>query len=414
MKWGYYLLCLSVLVFQNNAMALSFMAKDPRSLAMGGTMVASSSYGNSVLYNPALLSAPNGAKGTFWSVASLALRIADPDNLSQPIDDFTTQKYFENFNASLANLNQSSTLSELDQSRQQVVKTGNTLIDNLTTLSDKAIELQASVAAFVADTDRQWPMAISLNVWGSFGVVGEVVDSDLQQMRQTLDAVDRLDVLGIRIPDPTTDFVSNLQGRGILLQELALALSHTLFFGDTSVSYGVTPKYVRVNTYDYYFAATDIDSAEVSLNSGLKTTHNFNMDAGLAMAFTEQWKVGVAIKNIIEQQYTTVLANTIDLKPAVRAGLAFHSGKNVISLDYDLLREQALGIGGASQYLGVGYEFQGHVTQLRLGYRHNFPDSDVSVASLGLGWEFWRARLDVAVVGNANEISVASQLNVIY
>lgn len=410
MKCHNYLLCLIIITFQDNGIAASFMAKDPRSLAMGGTNVAVSSYGNQVLYNPALLSSANEKKAVYWGIPSFSIRVADPDNLSLAIDDFTENKYFDNFNSALSDFNQSATFAELDRSRIQVVKTGNELVDNLSSLSNKAIELQGSLAVFFADTDRGLPLAFSVNAWGSFGIVGVVIDNDLQQMRETLDAVDNLNIIGIQIPNPTTDFESNIQGRGILLQEFALSLSFSNSLSNISFSYGVTPKYVHVNTYDYHFTAVEIDFAEISLRSGLKTSQNFNMDAGLAIDFSERWRWGMAIKNLFTQKYDTILNNSIELKPTARTGFSYHFTNQVISIDYDLTQEEGLGIGGSSQYLSAGYEFQGNVTSLRFGYRHNFPDNNVNVASLGISFKVWSTRMDFSVAASENEISSAAQL----
>ena len=82
-------------------------------------------------------------------------------------------------------------------------------------------------------------------------------------------------------------------------QLFALAKEFELFGG---VGVGMTPKFQKVDTFDY---ALNIETADATLDEGKKSYNSVNFDVGLGKDFKNNWKVGAVIKNLIPKKLQT-------------------------------------------------------------------------------------------------------------
>ena len=73
--------------------------QDARSIAMGGTGVASGSYQSAAFYNPALLTKSKANDNFSLILPSIAGEVADPSDLIDNLDEF--QLAFDDFEAQL-------------------------------------------------------------------------------------------------------------------------------------------------------------------------------------------------------------------------------------------------------------------------------------------------------------------------
>lgn len=386
-----------------DAVALPYSAYDPRSFAMGGTGVASGTSANASFYNPALLAAADAEDDFSLELPIVAARLSDPDDLMKAASDFNDADYVTGFTNAIDAYNTSQTQAN----SQAVINAADGLISGLESLSNKALQGELDTAIVIGIPSKRYGAAVYINSWVIGGGRGLLSNQDLT----TINAIKAFlanGALPSSLPDPT--LTSSVDARLAWITELGVSLAREISLGGQSVALGVTPKYVRVQTYDYTFTGSGLDNADISLDQGKKTDSNLNLDFGLAKDFGNGWRTGFAVKNLISQTYTTVLGNTLKVEPQARVGVARHNDWSTVAMDFDLTENKPVEFDSKTQYLGLGAELDAWGwAQVRLGYRFNLADNDTSVASLGVGVSPFGIHLDVSVAGNSNELGAAIQ-----
>ena len=402
-----------MLLGMQQAGAVSFGTFDPRSMAMGGTGVASGTSANASFFNPALLAAGRDGEDFSLEFPVLGLRVADPDEMIDSLDDFQSADYITKFSDAVDQWNAATTVGELLTAKDAVVNRGRDLTAGLATLSNKAVQGELNVGAVVGVPSKRFGASVYVNARAIGGSLLAITQSDLNNVNAVIDGLDTNNFSGIvdgsgNLIDPTDNLTSSVRGRGVVLSEVGVSLAREFDFGGHPVAIGVTPKFVQANTFDYQ---VDVDTADISVDQGEKKYTDVNLDAGVLHRYANGWSTGVVAKNLIPHEYKTALGNMVKVNTQLRLGTAYEWKSFTLAADLDLMENDAAGLDGPTQYLGVGGEWNGwDWVQVRLGYRHNISDSDTSTASLGLGFSPFGVHADLAVAGNSNEVGVGFQL----
>ncbi len=401
-------------IMASDAGATSFGTFDPRSMAMGGAGVAAGTSANASFYNPALLAAAKNGENFSIELPVIGVRVADPDDLVDNLDEFQDNNYIDNFSAAVDQWNSAVTPAQLLTAKDAVVAAGTDLVAGLQTLSDRALQGEANAGMVVAIPNKRVGAAFHVNARAMGGALLEVTQSDVDAFNAVIDGLNTNNLAAIVDPgtgdliDPTDTLTSTVQGRGVVLTEAGVSLAREFSLAGHPVAVGVTPKYVRVDTFDYM---ADVDTADISVDEGEKSYSDFNFDVGIAHQYSNGWKTGVVVKNVIPQEYATMLGNTIEVEPQLRVGLAYENQSLTVAADLDVIENDAAGFDSPTQFLAVGAEWNAwNLLQLRAGYRHNISDSDTSSAALGFGISPFGAHFDLAVVGSSDEVGVGMQL----
>lgn len=403
-RWVLLLAAVSMLSVFRAAIALPFSAFDPRSFAMGGTGVASGTSANASFYNPGLLAAARDHDDFSLEFPVVAVRLSDPDELMNSADDFNNANYMDNFNNAVDAFNANPSAAN----KNALVASATSLEAGLLTLSNKAIEGEANAAMVIGIPSKRFGAAFYTNAWVVGGGEGFVSSQDIDTINQLINDVNNGST---SVTNPTTNFTSAMDARFALLIETGISLATQVNIGGQDIGVGITPKYVRVQTYDYQFTGENLDNAKVSLDTGKKTDSNFNLDMGLAKDFGNGWRTGLVVKNIVPKTYTTVLGNQVKVEPQARVGVAHQTSLTTIAADLDLTENKPVGFDTKTQYLGVGAEFDAwRFAQLRVGYRYNIAASNTSVATAGIGLSPFGVHLDLTVEGSSNEVGASLQL----
>jgi hypothetical protein len=385
-----------------NALAIPFFAFEPRSLAMGGTGVASGPTSTAVLFNPALLSAAGENKSFSLDLPILGGRLADPNDLISAVDDFNSANYVGNLNNALAQLNAGT------GSVAAVQTAIGQLNDGLASLSDKAAIFDGGATTVLGVPGKSVGVGMYANAYVIGGAVGDYSDSDKAQ----LDAI-AADPTAC-VPSCSVTLTSSVDGRALLLSEVGVSVAHQFTIASHDVAFGVTPKFTSATTYDYHFTGDDLDNADINLSDGKRTDSTFNIDFGAATGFGPNWSAGFAIRNLISRDFTTSQGNKIKVGPQARAGVSRHTDRTTVSLDVDLTENDQATFETKTQYIALGAEFDVYKTvQLRVGYRNNLSASggySADTLSAGVGFSPFGAHFDLAVAGNSDEIGGALQL----
>ena len=389
---------LAGLLLTQQALAVPFSAFDPRSFGMGGTGVASGTSANAVFYNPALLAAAT-QDDDFSFELLVGARAADPDNFIDAVDNIDSNNSIQAFSDAIAVYNPG-----VPATWAPVKTAADQLVLDMADLSNKVVQLEGDGGIVVGVPSTSLGISVYANAWVVGGSYADITPADLAVITATGNAA----AVGGIISDPTGSLTSSINGRFAEIREAGVALATT--FGGIAV--GVTPKYVRVTTYDYTFVGNEIDNANVDQSTGEHIDNNFNVDIGVAKNYGNGWKTGLAVKNVISHEYTTVLGNTVTIDPMARVGVMHENSWSTIALDVDLTENDPGGFDTKTQFASLGIEFDAfNFAQIRLGVRHNMSDSPYNADTLtaGVGLSPFGIHIDLSAAGNQDDVGAALQ-----
>jgi len=174
----------------------------------------------------------------------------------------------------------------------------------------------------------------------------------------------------------------------VALTEVALSISREFDFSGRAVAIGITPKLQRMDVYDYIISVEDeVEGGDVS-DFGVNDT-GFNLDIGVSTRFgkIEQGTVGLVVKNLLSNELASVNGQVVEIKPQVRAGVAYQAfGWINLAADLDLIENDPVAFEEPTQFFAVGLEADVFgFMQLRGGFRTNIAASDQQVVSGGFG-----------------------------
>lgn len=433
-KW---LVAVLALYLNNTAHALPFMSLDPASMAMGGTGVGIARPGTAAFFNPALLSVTRDEDDFALELPIIGARVFDPADLEDQID--RAQTAVDQLDISIQAVESNPTAS----GNFSAVATNTTNLNRtLQNMDNQPLEGELGVGMAVGIPSKKFAFGLFFNVGAIIQFVSHYADAnDLNALSAdaqiiedcrtnsatcqsnasnltliTVDSVTNPTTANVLF-DPNTDLDSTADLRGLYIGEVGIAVAKD--FGEYSI--GITPKYVRVDTYDYRAAIDDADSSDADADDYKKSYKTFNLDVGIART-RERWRFGAAIKDVLTKEFETAQKDrlpgdayaarggAITMKPRLRIGTSYDVDWAVFAADFDVTQNDSVGSGGDSQLLALGAEFDAwRVLQLRLGYRADLENSERSVPSAGLGLSIFGVHLDAAVAANSNEIGAALQ-----
>lgn len=391
------------------SLAASWGVTDPRILGMGGAGVASGDISNAALINPALLAAP-GARDRFALSLPIGVRLADPDELFDAVDDFADAEPIDAFTRALDLYRDD--ISN-DANANAAIDAGNRLRAHLRTLNGKRLRAEAGAALVLGSPGERLGVSLYVDGQATGTARSRVTDADLDAIGDAIQTI----VDGNPAIDPSNSLTSSIDARFATTVEAGVALA-TRLEALGGIALGVTPKYVQVRTYDYEFVGSELDEADIELENGERKESDFNLDVGVVKAWDNGWAVGLALRNLVKQEYVTVRGNRVEIEPQARLGIAHRGDMLTVALDVDLTENASVGLGNdKTRYAMLGVELDVlRSLRLRAGYRHNLadvaPGEEEGVASVGVGLRLLGVTLDAAVAGNSDDIGGALRLGV--
>ena len=421
-------------LFSMQTFATSFGVFDPRSLAMGGTGVASGDASNASHYNPALLSLTHEDDDFSLVIPTITAGYSDPDNLQDAFDAYDNANYEAALDSSITAFNTSTTVTEYKSNATNTATATQNLKTGINTLSNKALVLNASAGVLLAIPSKKVAVSIYASGRAVGGAVLNISDADNTLINEyitvlncigsdattTVDDIKACDTASDLINDTTGDFnttniandlTSTIAIRGAVITEAGISLAHK-FASLAGTALGITPKAITVNTFDISRGVET--SSNLDIDDSRKDYTDVNFDLGMANKLTETVKVGLVAKNVLSKEYKTVLNNTVKLEPQLRAGIAYQNDWVLLAADADLTKNEGFGFENDTQNIAVGAEFDLYDTfQLRAGYVHNLENktnADDGSPSVGIGLSPFGIHLDLAVATNSAGLQAGVQL----
>ena len=415
----------TLVLFSTQAAAVPFQSIDPRSYGMGGTGTASGNAANAGFMNPALLATAKEDEDFALEFPIIAARIYEEDDVLDEIDNYQDNGFESSLTGSIDNVTVDADVTN------SVAPAASNLSTQILKMSDKMIQGEGNLGLVVGIPSKKFGVSLTFNGWL---VGGGLLDYsahdkaiiDAMAVSATIADLNAIPEVSGQInstgPDVVDTLTSSLKARGAVMQEIGLSFAREVNVAGHDIAVGVTPKYVKITTFDYLVG---VNTADFETDQGEKEYTDFNLDVGVAKSYDSGWKTGLVVKNIISQEYETSPFVTADLvaagvtaapskikiEPQARVGISHSTEWTTVALDVDLAENEAVSFEPKTQFAALGAELDVFDTvQLRIGYRHNMSNSNTSIATAGIGFSVFGAHADIAVGANEDEIGGALQL----
>lgn len=398
--------------------AIPFNSIDPRSFAMGGTGVASGTSANAGFMNPALLGAANDGDRFSLEFPIVGARVVSENNVIDELNNLQDSNVQNNLESAINTFDAAPSTT----TAAAVGSAATALQVQLDKLSGNALQGELLGGAIVGIPGHSFGASLNISVRAVVGGRLNITAQDDQFLTDIATAAASPAALAT---DPTVVNVlggqnldqiltSNFEARGAAIGEVGVSMAREVSIFNEKISFGITPKVVRVRTFDY---VADVNTASISAKDGEKDYSDFNLDIGVAKQFEKTWKVGLTVKDLVSHDYKTVLGNTIKIEPQARAGVAYDNGWLAVALDADLTENSPVGLESSkTQNVAIGAEIDVWDTlQLRVGYHDNLSTSSGSgTPTVGLGLSPFGVHIDVAAEYSDNngdkQFGAAAQL----
>lgn len=386
------LIASAVLFAFNASAATSYF--EARNDAMGGTGVASSHYGVAPLANPALLTKHDSSDDISLLLPSVGAQLSDPDDISNKADDVKAD--WDAFDRAV-------------DSNYGVKQAAGNLKRRLQEFRNIHADAQAGVSAVAAMPNDTLPFALMIKSYGTANVDGKVSDADLDYLEKvangTITNVDK------------NALTSRAYGRAAVISDIGISFAKELETAGQKWSLGLTPKYQRVDLFNYNVTVQDYDKNDFDSDQYHSTKNGFNADIGAYTDLNSNWTVGLVVQNIvprsIDSKEVNGVAETFKIRPQATTGVSWHNSLFTTALDVDLTPASGFTSDNKRQFASVGAEFNAWKwAQLRAGYRQNMASDSGSAFTAGVGISpFDVVHLDVSgLIGTDHDYGVIAQL----
>lgn len=356
---------------------------EARGDAMGGTGVAAGSYGSAVLINPALLAKAKPDDDVTVILPSIGAQISDKDNLRDKIDDISDD--VSKYRSTLDNINFFDLLNPASQTSRNVSAAAGDLANQLDSLKGKTGSGKAGAGIAVSIPNDVLSVAFVAKANARARVSSYIDQGDIDTLR----GIEAVPATAL-VANPN-DLKSKGFGRAAIVSDYGVAVARQFDISGVPVSVGITPKLQKTWLYNYTVSIYNFDSGDINSSRYRNDDTGFNVDAGLAADFGDNWTVGLTGQNLFSRDIDTKkvdgVRDTYQISPVVTAGAAWHNDLVTLTADGDLTETKGFKSEDTSQYVGVGAE----VTPLswlavRAGYRADVKGNDSNVFTGGVGF----------------------------
>ncbi len=395
--------------------AIDYGIYEARALAMGGTAVGIGNTSQAAYYNPALLAFHEGDEDktrdgrTYFP--TLVARAADTVDAAISVAN-------DNLDKDLSEAVTAFNLQRDTASAGAVATTSRDIRSALDKIANKNLNADAFIGLSVSEPSDHEGGAFYLGVRAIGGGSSNVTPSDIALLDEYIEMMDEIasganpaDVIAAhpklidingQLTDPTKLLQSSADVSALAISEWGLALAKEFTFWGQAVSFGITPKMMRVDAYRDNANFDNVATAGVDRFAETKSTHmTFNTDLGIAAIIFENYRVSLAVKDSFAKEFSTKQASdpvtglagpdlVVKLYPRSRMGLGYVTKSFSLGIDYDLQESTPIAAEAPNQDFSVGAEYQVlKSVAVRIGYKRDLTDYHGDVLSGGLGYH-WR------------------------
>lgn len=404
----------------------SAQAQDARSLAMGGTGIASA-YGTAAgLMNPALL---KKKQLKFDAVVGVSIEASDFEDSADSINKLAdTAKSLERDINSVAGTgiaigSSSPSVSQISDSASEFNKRFKKLDGGLIGF---VLNPLVGITYNCADCNYAFGLLVDNQIQGA--VSAQIAGNDTDKFQNLVDAtadgvIDASDASALtafglgtsgggNFTFNTFDAQSKIIAAVAARQDIALPVARHFETQGNAFSMGVTPKFVQVAVFDKIGKVNEFNDSDENIKE--KSTLTFDVGAHYELPDTD-FSVGAVVKDLIGTNLEAANGATVQIAPQLKVGTAYEKQYFTLAADLDLNESELIKDSGqATQFLSLGAEATyNRWISLRLGYQNNLA-SDSSVGNrTSIGFGVLKNVLQLsAFVGEEDEKGIALQSNI--
>lgn len=358
---------------------------------MGGAGYVTAGYADGVLYNPSLL-ANYGESDDGALVINLGALAQDPDDLIDHLDDLvdlTDSIQYTNVLTSRDADDLTYLLQQIDEKTIQVTGGGSLVV---------AIPTNVVSAALVAKA--------------TFALNGtpDVNDDDYDTIDRVKCFTDANEGNGSyencdTTFDPETDLKSKVTARGVIVQEIGLALSKSFDLADGSrLLVGLTPKRVEVDTIVYTAEVANFDEDDIDADEYRTNGSSTSLDAGITL-IQGSFSYGLSVQNLMSKDFRTYDGSVYELETRSTAAIGYNNNWLRAEAAVDLNAISVYGFTGKTQMVRAGFEISPlSWLQVRAGYQSDLESTMPDAFTFGLGLSpFDTINLDLAAISGSDD-----------
>jgi len=421
------LICALSMVYSTSALSGYKAFLDPRSMAMGGTGVASATKFNASAHNPALIAFNRGTK---------------PDKIYLAINNGQRQLYGESLNTDvLAYQNSGAEQAFVDAVRSGDISdtrdTGEQLkksLQNINFSSYRSDEMHNF--NLLVDTD---PLTINFYTRREIRRVNTILNKDSEVIDAIILAVEN-STTGILGVDTEGRLTSSVESTYFDYEEMGATVATTNVIDyNMPISWGFTPKLIQFNASQVRKDITNYDVNNAPAQQPSDSNLEWNVDIGLAILFTDdflreefgldgwwlegEWVFGISGLNMFPTDISTYSPErpTDELprtKPAVQAlykvGLATYREDYMMTLDIDLNEDEVFDFEGNTRFISFGGEYYWRDDfHLLAGARVNIAKTDQASkedTTLTAGFSYQPRHFNVEAAVMLSDVEVGGSL----
>lgn len=413
------LLMLAPLTWCAHAYASAYGVSDARTQSLGGTAVALGGVDQGYAYNPALMATHNGDEDTTRDGRFSYLVLVDglSDGAKTAASAITDDLEGE-LSAAINDLNNNTNVL----TAREAIASAQELRDAMTELEQQNIYADVYTAFSLTEPGDREGGAFFIN--SRLLAVGDsqIEQSDLDLLDDYLEALTYIETFGSAgephpelldadggFIDPSEDIASSAEGAALLISEVGLAAAREYDLWGQPIALGITPKAVIVHSFHERWG---VEEGEFETENSRQEEMFLNLDVGMLWTYREHWRIGLAIKDVVEKRWVSDLEQEFTLRPKPRLGLAYSGDQFRVGLDVDLDKQQQLQSGLPAQNVSAGVEWQPFsMVALRVGYRHDLEDALGDSSSGGILLKLGRFAVELSASSGDYELGAALQLS---
>lgn len=415
--------CVACIAFLSlpSAQALDYGIFDARSLAMGGSGVASATSQHAVFYNPALLSMYEGEEeDTRNGRVYLPIIVAQVNDTVEDALDVVDDELDDQVSAAVTAFNADTSAANA----QAVADATTSLQSGINLIGNREFEGEAFLGFMVSEPSDREGGGFYFGSRAVAGGLSDVTQEDLDLLQDYVEAMNLAAQSGVEaavtdfpdlfdpenntLIDPAERVTSAVDISSLVISEWGVAVSKEFEFWGQPVALGITPKIMHVDVYREDFTYTNSD---YNYEDDKRSQVTLNTDLGIAMPLGKYFRIGIAAKDIIPQKFEGGNGLSVETKARSRFAAAFAHKWLTVAVDLDLEKNKTLGAGRPSQELSVGTEISLIPwVHFRGGYRQDLEGLQDDVLSGGVGFRTGRFVADAAYAFSENMQGGALQL----
>lgn len=275
------------------------------------------------------------------------------------------------------------------------------VIDHLQALEGSVAMAEAGGGLYANIPNRFLSLGLFAKTRVAVGVMAEVDQGDIAVLESIAN-------LGHLAPIHTDQLNSSVTAMGAAVSEVGISFARR----HGNISFGISPKYQRVDIIDYHANVKDFDKDDFDEDHFTTDESNFNVDLGV-QAELGNWQLGAVLVNAIEHEYESVSGRELTIEPRLTVGTGYRNSWFTAAVDVDANATPNLITREESRFARAGVEMDAFGwAQLRFGYRADLEDVLEDTVSVGLGFSpFGVINVDLsAMKGDNDTVGAALQV----